>query len=124
MTHRGACARGPDGESPDRWPGALAPRSPEGIRTLATAVRGRRPRPLDDGAVLQMRRWCFLAGVPGLEPRLTEPETVGLPITPYPMGRRSRRRRREYPTVRKGVAAPPDRRVTPPAPGRRDAGRG
>ena len=24
------------------------------------------------------------AGVPGLEPRLTEPETVGLPITPYP----------------------------------------
>ena len=24
--------------------------SPEGIRTLATAVRGRRPRPLDDGA--------------------------------------------------------------------------
>jgi hypothetical protein len=26
-------------------------RSPEGIRTLATAVRGRRPRPLDDGAL-------------------------------------------------------------------------
>src|SRR6195952_1563054 len=25
-------------------------RSPEGIRTLATALRGRRPRPLDDGA--------------------------------------------------------------------------
>ena len=25
--------------------------SPEGIRTLATAVRGRRPRPLDDGAL-------------------------------------------------------------------------
>jgi hypothetical protein len=25
------------------------------------------------------------AGVPGLEPRLTEPESVGLPITPYPM---------------------------------------
>src|SRR4051812_50167681 len=70
-----------------------------------------------------MRRWCFLAGVPGLEPRLTEPETVGLPITPSPMGRRSPRRRREYLSVRKGVAAPPDRRVTPPAPGRRDAGR-
>ncbi len=29
--------------------------SPEGIRTLATALRGRRPRPLDDGA-----RTCFL----------------------------------------------------------------
>ena len=26
------------------------------------------------------------AGVPGLEPRLTEPETVGLRIPPYPMG--------------------------------------
>ena len=25
------------------------------------------------------------AGVPGLEPRLTEPESVVLPITPYPM---------------------------------------
>src|SRR5665811_2305954 len=28
------------------------------------------------------------AGVPGLEPRLTEPESVVLPITPYPMGYR------------------------------------
>src|SRR3569833_2059123 len=27
-----------------------------------------------------------LAGVPGLEPRLTEPESVVLPITPYPTG--------------------------------------
>src|SRR4051794_20924169 len=27
-----------------------------------------------------------LAGVLGLEPRLTGPEPVGLPITPYPMG--------------------------------------
>ena len=26
-----------------------------------------------------------VAGVPGLEPRLTEPESVGLPITPYPI---------------------------------------
>src|SRR5947209_12098826 len=29
-----------------------------------------------------------VAGVPGLEPRLTEPESVGLPITPYPIGAR------------------------------------
>ena len=28
----------------------------------------------------------LLAGVPGLEPRLTGPEPVGLPITPYPKG--------------------------------------
>src|SRR5215213_11912291 len=54
--------------------------SPDRIRTGATALRGRRPGPLDDGAV----RWCGGAGVPGLEPRLTEPESVGLPITPYP----------------------------------------
>ena len=27
------------------------------------------------------------AGVPGLEPRLTEPESVVLPITPYPTRR-------------------------------------
>src|SRR5580698_9537723 len=32
----------------------------------------------------------WLAGVPGLEPRLTGPEPVGLPITPYPMGARRR----------------------------------
>src|ERR1022692_3462206 len=30
-----------------------------------------------------INRW---AGVPGLEPRLTGPEPVGLPITPYPIG--------------------------------------
>ena len=49
-------------------------KEPDGIRTRATALRGRRARPLHNGA----------AGVPGLEPRLTEPESVGLPITPYP----------------------------------------
>src|SRR5438552_739865 len=31
-------------------------------------------------------RSAHAAGVPGLEPRLTGPEPVGLPITPYPMG--------------------------------------
>src|SRR5580704_17847834 len=30
---------------------------------------------------------CVVAGVPGLEPRLTGPEPVGLPITPYPNAR-------------------------------------
>src|SRR5215218_3809505 len=102
--------------------GALVRCSPEGIRTLATAVRGRRPGPLDDGAVQccggpASQDRCFLAGVPGLEPRLTEPETVGLPITPYPMGGTSRRRRRRYPTTLGPVAPPPTRRVTAPAPG-------
>src|SRR5580693_7416285 len=119
--------------------------SPDRIRTGVTALRGRRPRPLDDGAehapagILPEPRsgitgsaqttasatvrptggWRFqrlalpetvlsvaalsetnkrgreahprcqlswLAGVPGLEPRLTGPEPVGLPITPYPNG--------------------------------------
>jgi hypothetical protein len=127
--------------------------SPDRIRTGVTALRGRRPRPLDDGAVhsravlpqadrtgfagdtnrsssaqqttasgavgptrAQDRSRCKWghsggpvpnvartphsgiratkntanAGVPGLEPRLTGPEPVGLPITPYPKGTRRR----------------------------------
>ena len=108
---------------------AFLVRSPDRIRTGVTALRGRRPRPLDDGAVLcepcgtgvasavqttvsppvrptggravmlrheQARTFVAsalapspgsqAAGVPGLEPRLTGPEPVGLPITPYPNG--------------------------------------
>ena len=81
---------------------ALPGRSPDGIRTRATALRGRRARPLHNGAALSAPRprgkhadcretvpgrgLLRSAGVPGLEPRLTEPESVGLPITPYPMG--------------------------------------
>jgi hypothetical protein len=33
----------------------------------------------------QLLRALSCAGVPGLEPRLTEPESAGLPITPYPI---------------------------------------
>ena len=92
-------------EPPGRRPGG--PRgSPDGIRTRATALRGRRARPLHNGATIGalppqrqrlsaskntsglLRRPCR-AGVPGLEPRLTEPESVGLPITPYPKGSRA-----------------------------------
>ena len=61
--------------------------SPEGIRTLVADLRSQSPRPLDDGALVHFYCWyCFgyCAGVPGLEPRLTEPESAGLPITPYP----------------------------------------
>src|SRR3954467_11911848 len=50
--------RGRDDERPrPGWVGASAWCSPEGIRTLATAVRGRRPGPLDDGA-----RYCWWCG--------------------------------------------------------------
>ncbi len=73
--------------------------SPEGIRTLVAALRRQSPRPLDDGATFHcwkvflelqtnqtdIKLYCiYCAGVPGLEPRLTEPESAGLPITPYP----------------------------------------
>jgi hypothetical protein len=71
-------------------------RSPDRIRTGATALRGRRARPLHNGAesgsdsIRRERRGSNrrvdVAGVLGLEPRLTGPEPVGLPITPYPMG--------------------------------------
>ena len=71
--------------------------SPDGIRTRATALRGRRARPLHNGALERDETsaertvaagTASCAGVLGLEPRLTEPESVGLPITPYPMGAR------------------------------------
>ena len=45
--------------------------SPNGIRTRVTAVRGRRPRPLDDRAAKTPRH--------GLEPRFPEPESGALP---------------------------------------------
>src|SRR3954470_24790269 len=85
--------------------------SPDGIRTRATALRGRRARPLHNGALAPVtgvigprkptnshsieRIWGFhCAGVLGLEPRLNEPESAGLPIN-------------KYPTVRPWLAAPP-----------------
>ena len=80
--------------------------SPDGIRTRATALRGRRARPLHNGALAVrpdrmvqsghgslptaafiQRIGTSVAGVLGLEPRLTEPESAGLPITPYPIAR-------------------------------------
>jgi len=90
--------------------GAFFHGSPDGIRTRATALRGRRARPLHNGArsragrrfdqrraernctggaepeTNRERSTVDPAGVPGLEPRLAEPESAGLPITPYPMG--------------------------------------
>ena len=99
-------------EEPPSGGRGLLSRSPDGIRTRATALRGRRARPLHNGALAGLSgasqrsgsgenltcKRSFLrigprsqnprtrAGVPGLEPRLTEPESVVLPITPYPKG--------------------------------------
>jgi hypothetical protein len=58
--------------------------SPDGIRTRVAGLRSQSPRPLDDGAKIVAIKFFYCAGVPGLEPRLTEPESAGLPITPYP----------------------------------------
>ena len=48
--------------------------SPNGIRTRVLTLRGLRPRPLVDGAA------NFLAGEPGFEPRLPDPESGVLPL--------------------------------------------
>src|SRR4051812_10030747 len=113
-------------EPPAQRAGLSFARSPEGIRTLATAVRGRRPGPLDDGAVhcagtqVWQEEMALLAGGPGLEPRLTEPETVGLPITPYPNGIHcwpccaSRRRNRTVPDAPGGSVQGVRAHLTPP----------
>ena len=50
---------------------------PKGIRTPVAGVKGQCPGPLDDGDAL--------AGLLGLEPRLTEPESVVLPIERQPI---------------------------------------
>ena len=89
-------------ETPSDYSEGVSFCSPDGIRTRATALRGRRPRPLDDGARNFVLLWKLSkhsfqkfgvkigrtsAGVPGLEPRMAVPETAVLPITPYPNGR-------------------------------------
>ena len=59
----------------------IFPGSPNGTRTRVTGVRGRRPRPLDDGTIM--------AGGQGFEPWFAGPEPAVLPlndpptITPY-----------------------------------------
>ena len=58
--------------------------SPDRIRTGVTGLRGRRPRPLDDGATDLHPDGCRLARGEGLEPSITGPEPVVLPITPPP----------------------------------------
>ncbi|MCU1417597.1 MAG: xerD, partial [Schumannella sp.] len=92
----------PDAEDPltgvSAGQGVFFHGSPDGIRTRATALRGRRARPLHNGAMewsldrmkpYQSASCCCLegvAGILGLEPRMAVPETAVLPITPYPTG--------------------------------------
>ena len=50
--------------------------APTGFEPAISALRGRRPKPLDDGAML--------AGVEGVEPSHTVPETAVLPLDDTP----------------------------------------
>ena len=57
--------------------------APTGFEPATSALRGRRPKPLDDGAtyVLRCRK---MAGVGGVEPPHTAPETAVLPLDDTP----------------------------------------
>src|SRR5580692_6294837 len=84
----------------DQTPTDLAPQagsssicSPNGIRTRVATLRGWCPWPLDDGALRGVGtgdRSRLLARGEGLEPSITGPEPVVLPITPPPNGRMER----------------------------------
>ena len=70
------------GKTADAWSAVFVDSTPERIRTAVTALRGRRPRPLDDGAGCRVGYRLARGG--GLEPPMTGPEPVVLPITPPP----------------------------------------
>ncbi len=55
----------------------IFPGSPNGTRTRVTGVRGRRPRPLDDGTIV--------AGGQGFEPWFAGPEPAVLPLNDPPV---------------------------------------
>ena len=51
--------------------------APTGFEPATSALRGRRPKPLDDGAT-------YVAGVAGVEPTHMAPETTVLPLDDTP----------------------------------------
>ena len=59
------------------WVNPFSLFSPKGNRTPVYGVRGRCPRPLDDGTIK-------MAEGPGFEPGLTESESVVLPLNDPP----------------------------------------
>src|SRR5690606_13197236 len=94
--------------------------TPNGIRTRAATLRGWCPRPLDDGGLRPTRRSAIcgsgrsrrsvdLVRGGGLEPPITGPEPVVLPITPPPKGGAPRR------APEHSSRGPPGRRKSDPA---------
>ena len=55
-----------------------------GFEPVISALRGRRPEPLDERAVSLGEQQ--LAGMEGVEPPLTEPESAVLPLDDIPSG--------------------------------------
>ena len=56
--------------------------APTGFEPATSALRGRRPKPLDDGAISAFGE--KMAGVEGVEPSHTAPETAVLPLDDTP----------------------------------------
>ena len=109
--------RGPDAEAGPR--GGFGGSSPR--KAAAAAKRENGPK----GAIKHAHPAS--AGVPGLEPRLTGPEPVGLPITPYPnTAAESRSRQHTLAEISLGRERkrhwPPGRQPGGPANGRGRAG--
>ena len=58
---------------------------------VISALRGRRPKPLDERAIM--------AGMEGVEPPLTEPESAVLPLDDIPVASRGNPRATKYITA-------------------------
>ena len=58
--------------------------APKGFEPSTSALRGRRPKPLDDGATFGAVV-IVMAGVEGVEPSHTAPETAVLPLDDTPV---------------------------------------
>ena len=90
--------------------------APTGFEPATSALRGRRPKPLDDGAT-----WCAvqytvkMAGVEGVEPSHTAPETAVLPLDDTPSAARCAPRRSKT-QARVNILRATLRRVKPPMP--------
>ena len=63
---------------------------------VISALRGRRPKPLDERAIM--------AGMEGVEPPLTEPESAVLPLDDIPVASRGNPRATKYITAQRSGA--------------------